>query len=58
MGIIQMTGWTLDYVMDKISLGAMITLLRQITPSDRPSGLWAQANLDKEKLKESGIRVI
>ena len=52
-----MTGWSLEYVMDGISIGALNTLLGPgKEENDKPKGLLA-GNLDLAVLKEMGFEV-
>jgi len=52
MSIIQLTGWTLSYVMDEISIGALNVLFESVhEETNKPTGLFADPNLDLSKLK-------
>lgn len=54
MSIIDRTGWTLQYVVNDISIGALYALL-DITEEEKPRGILAKQNLDKDELTKMGL---
>jgi hypothetical protein len=55
MGIIQLTHWPLDYVMDGISIGALRTLFDG--DGKKATGILASPKLDEEELSKLGFKI-
>ena len=56
MGIVQVTHWRLDYIMNEVSIGALLMLFGA-NEDKKPKGMLAQLNLDDAALANMGLKV-
>jgi len=50
------TGWSVHYITHELSLGTLILLGKgQSKGKGKPKGIWADQNLNADKLKEMGF---
>lgn len=56
MGIVQLTHWPLNYIMDGVSIGALRTLF-DAQEKEKATGILANPHLDDDALAQMGFVV-